>query len=158
MARPARSQLNDREGGRMKTVRQLLESKGGTVYSVRPDTSIIDALKLMDEKGIGAVLVVEGERVVGIMSERDYARKVILKGKSSQDTPVREIMTERVVYARPEQTVPECMALMTNKRIRHLPVLEAERLVGVLSIGDLVKETISEQEFIIRQLENYIRG
>jgi len=142
----------------MKTVRQLMEAKGGIVYSVSPDTRIIDALKLMDEKSIGAVLVVEGPRVVGIMSERDYARKVILKGKSSQDTPVREIMTERVVYARPEQTVPECMALMTSKRIRHLPVLDGERLIGVLSIGDLVKETISEQEFIIRQLENYIHG
>lgn len=142
----------------MTTVRQLLASKGGGVFSVDPDARIIDALRLMAEKGIGAVLVLEGQRVVGIMSERDYARKVILKGKSSQDTPVREIMTERVVYARPEQTVPECMALMTNKRIRHLPVLEGERLVGVLSIGDLVKETISEQEFIIRQLENYIHG
>jgi len=142
----------------MTTVRQLLASKGGSVFSVGPDARIIDALRLMAEKGIGAVLVLEGPRVVGIMSERDYARKVILQGKSSQDTPVREIMTERVVYARPEQTVPECMALMTNKRIRHLPVLEGERLLGVLSIGDLVKETISEQEFIIRQLENYIHG
>ena len=142
----------------MKTVRQLLEAKGSTVHSVSPDERVIDALRLMAERGIGAVLVVEGQRVVGIMSERDYARKVILKGKSSQETPVREIMTERVVYARPEQTVPECMALMTNKRIRHLPVLEGDRLVGVLSIGDLVKETISEQEFIIRQLENYIHG
>ena len=142
----------------MKTVRQLLASKGSHVFSVSPEAPIIEALRIMAEKGIGAVLVVEGPRVVGIMSERDYARKVILKGKSSQDTPVREIMTERVVYARPEQTVPECMALMTSKRIRHLPVLEADRLVGVLSIGDLVKETISEQEFIIRQLENYIHG
>ncbi len=142
----------------MKTVRQLLEDKGALVHSVSPNTPIIDALKLMAEKSIGAVLVVDGPRVVGIMSERDYARKVILKGKSSQDTPVREIMTERVVYARPEQTVPECMALMTSKRIRHLPVLDGERLIGVLSIGDLVKETISEQEFIIRQLENYIHG
>jgi len=142
----------------MTTVRQLLKVKGGSVYSVSPDTRIIDALRLMDEKGIGAVLVLEGPRLVGIMSERDYARKVILKGKSSQDTTVREIMTERVAYARPEQTVPECMALMTSKRIRHLPVLDDERLIGVLSIGDLVKETISEQEFIIRQLENYIHG
>jgi CBS domain-containing protein len=142
----------------MKTVRQLLESKGSNVVSVSPDDRIIDALRLMAEKGIGAVLVVDDSRVVGIMSERDYARKVILKGKSSQDTPVREIMTERVLFARPEQTVPECMALMTDKRIRHLPVLDAGRLVGVLSIGDLVKETIVEQEFIIRQLENYIHS
>ena len=142
----------------MTTVRQLLEAKGGTIYSVSPDARIIDALKLMDEKGIGAVLVLEGPRLVGIMSERDYARKVILKGKSSQDTYVREIMTERVVYARPEQTVPECMALMTSKRIRHLPVLHGERLIGVLSIGDLVKETISEQQFMIKQLESYIHS
>ncbi len=142
----------------MKTVRQLLEDKGALVHSVSPNTPIIDALRLMAEKSIGAVLVVDGPRVMGIMSERDYARKVILKGKSSQDTPVREIMTESVLYARPEQTVPECMALMTSKRIRHLPVLDGERLIGVLSIGDLVKETISEQEFIIRQLENYIHG
>lgn len=142
----------------MKTVRQLLEAKGHGVISVGPEAKVIEALRLMAERGIGAVLVLEGERLVGIMSERDYARKVILKGRSSQDTRVREIMTERVVYARPEQTVDECMALMTNKRIRHLPVMEHERLIGVLSIGDLVKETISEQEFIIRQLENYIRG
>ncbi|MGH8664272.1 MAG: CBS domain-containing protein [Burkholderiales bacterium] len=142
----------------MKTVRQLLDTKGAEVISVAPDSNVLDALKLMAQREIGAVLVVQGARLVGIMSERDYARKVILKGKSSQDTKVREIMTERVMYARPEQTVPELMALMTNKRVRHLPVLEGDRLVGVLSIGDLVKEMISEQEFIIRQLENYIHG
>jgi len=142
----------------MKTVRQLLETKGAEVISVPPDSNVLDALKLMASREIGAVLVVEGARLVGIMSERDYARKVILRGKSSQDTKVREIMTERVMYARPDQTLPELMALMTNKRVRHLPVLENGRLVGVLSIGDLVKETISEQEFIIRQLENYIHG
>jgi CBS domain-containing protein len=142
----------------MKTVRQLLETKGAEVISVSPDSNVLDALKLMASREIGAVLVVEGARLVGIMSERDYARKVILRGKSSQDTKVREIMTERVMYARPDQTLPELMALMTNKRVRHLPVLEGDRLVGVLSIGDLVKETISEQEFIIRQLENYIHG
>jgi CBS domain-containing protein len=142
----------------MKTVRQLLETKGNEVVSVSPDSNVLEALKVMAQREIGAVLVVEGARLIGIMSERDYARKVILKGKSSQETKVRDIMTERVVYARPEQTVPELMALMTNKRVRHLPVLEGERLVGVLSIGDLVKETISEQEFIIRQLENYIHG
>lgn len=142
----------------MKTVRQLLESKGSHVVSVSPDTPVFDALKIMADKGIGAVLVLESDRLVGIMSERDYARKVILRGRSSHDTPVRDIMTERVVYARPEQTVPQCMALMTDKRIRHLPVMEKERLLGVLSIGDLVKETISEQEFLIRQLENYIHG
>lgn len=142
----------------MKTVRQLLATKGSEVVSVSPESNVLDALKLMAQREIGAVLVLEAGRLVGIMSERDYARKVILKGKSSADTKVREIMTERVMYARPEQTVPECMALMTEKRVRHLPVLDGDRLVGVLSIGDLVKETISEQEFIIRQLENYIHG
>jgi len=142
----------------MKTARQLLETKGSRVFSVTPGSNVYDALQLMAQHEIGAVLVVDAGRLVGIMSERDYARKVILKGKSSQETPVREIMTERVVYTRPEHTVAECMALMTSKRVRHLPVMDGERLIGVLSIGDLVKETISEQEFIIRQLENYIHG
>jgi CBS domain-containing protein len=142
----------------MKTVRQLLDGKGSHVVSVSPDTTVFQALEVMADKGIGAVLVVEDGKVVGVMSERDYARKVILLGKSSYDTSVREIMTGRVVYARPDHTVPECMALMTDKRIRHLPVLDQGRLIGVLSIGDLVKETISEQEFIIRQLENYIHS
>ena len=142
----------------MKTVHQLLESKGRTIVSVAPDAKVIDALRVMADREIGAVLVVDHDRLVGIMSERDYARKVILKGKSSQETYVREIMTERVIYVRPQQTVPECMALMTNKRVRHLPVLDGDQLVGVLSLGDLVKETISEQEFIIQQLENYIHG
>jgi CBS domain-containing protein len=142
----------------MKTVRQLLEAKGNAVIAVSSESNVYDALQLMAQHEIGAVLVVDAGRLVGIMSERDYARKVILKGKSSQETPVHEIMTERVVYARPETTVDECMALMTSKRVRHLPVMEAERLLGVVSIGDLVKETISEQEFIIRQLENYIHG
>lgn len=142
----------------MKTVRHLLEDKGSHVVSVSPDTTVFQALQVMADQSIGAVLVVQDGKVVGIMSERDYARKVILLGKSSHDTPVREIMTERVVYARPEHTVPQCMALMTDKRIRHLPVLDQGRLIGVLSIGDLVKETISEQEFIIRQLENYIHS
>jgi len=142
----------------MKTVRQLIEVKGSSVVSVAPDTHVFDALKVMADREIGALLVIDGERLVGIVSERDYARKVILKGKSSQETCVREIMTERVVYAKPEHTVAQCMALMTDKRIRHLPVLDGSRLMGVLSIGDLVKETISEQEFIIRQLESYIHG
>lgn len=142
----------------MKTVRQLLDAKGSHVVAVAPDTPVFEALKVMADKGIGAVLVRRGDRLVGIMSERDYARKVILKGKSSHDTPVCDIMTDRVVYARPDTTVPECMALMTEKRVRHLPVMDGDQLIGVLSIGDLVKETISEQEFIIRQLENYIHG
>lgn len=142
----------------MKTVHQLLEYKGSAVISISPDAKVIDALRIMAEREIGAVLVLDNDKLVGIMSERDYARKVILKGKSSQETCVREIMTERVIYVRPLQTVPECMALMTTKRVRHLPVLDGERLVGVISLGDLVRETISEQQFIIQQLENYIHG
>lgn len=142
----------------MKTVHQLLAVKGSAVVSVAPDSSVYDALKVMADRGIGAVLVVEGGRLAGIMSERDYARKVALRGRSSHETRVREIMTERLVCAQPQHTVPECMALMTSMRVRHLPVLDGDALVGILSIGDLVKETISEQEQIIRQLETYIHG
>ena len=142
----------------MKTVSTLLQSKGGDVWSVSPGTMVYDALALMAEKNVGALLVVEADRLVGIFSERDYARKVILHGKSSRQTPVGEIMTSKVVYVRPEQTIEECMALMTDKRIRHLPVLEGDRLAGVISIGDVVKAIISEQEFMIAQLENYIAG
>jgi CBS domain-containing protein len=142
----------------MKTVNQLLQNKGSQVWSIGPDALVIEALKLMAEKEVGALVVLEGNRVVGILSERDYARKVSLLGKSSRTTPVREIMTEKVVFIRPEQTVEDCMALMTNKRIRHLPVMDGDRLVGVISIGDVVKEVISQQEFIIAQLENYITG
>ncbi len=142
----------------MKTVAQLLRAKGHEVLSVSPETTVFAALELMAEKNVGALIVLEGDRVVGIFSERDYARKVILKGKSSRETPVREIMSPRVLYVRPEQTIEECMALMTNKRVRHLPVLEEDRLVGVISIGDVVKAIISEQEFVIEQLQNYITG
>ena len=123
-----------------------------------PNSTVYDALKLMADKNVGAVLVMDAGRLVGILSERDYARKVILHGKSSKDTPIREIMTQRVVYVRPEQTAEECMALMTDKRVRHLPVLEDDQVVGVISIGDVVKSIISEQEFIIEQLERYISG
>ena len=142
----------------MKTVKQLLQGKTKALCTVSPGTPVFEALKQMAEKDIGALLVVENGRLAGILSERDYARKVILHGKSSHDTPVREIMTERVVYVQPKNTVEECMALMTDKRIRHLPVLENDKLVGVLSIGDLVKETISEQQFMIKQLESYIHS
>lgn len=140
----------------MKTVRDLLRRKGDEVWSVNPDCTVYDTLRLMAEKDIGAVLVLENKRPVGIFSERDYARQVILKGKASKDTPVREVMTTRVVFMRPEQSIEDCMAVMTDKRIRHLPVLEAGRLVGVLSIGDVVKGIIDEKQFIIEQLENYI--
>lgn len=140
----------------MKTVQDMVNNKGSQIYSVGPETTVLDTLKLMAEKEIGAVLVFEGERMVGIFSERDYARQVVLKGKASKDTPVREVMTSRVAYVRPEQTVDDCMALMTDKRIRHLPVLIEGKVAGVLSIGDVVKAVISEKQFIIEQLENYI--
>jgi CBS domain-containing protein len=142
----------------MKTIRQLLQGKPGGVCTIGPDATVFDALKLMAERNIGALLVVRNDRLVGIMSERDYARKVVLLGKSSRDTPVREIMTERAICVRPDNTVEECMALMTDKHVRHLPVIESEKLIGVLSIGDLVKETISEQQFVIQQLESYIHS
>ena len=142
----------------MKTVMQLLRTKGQQVLSVAPDIPVFEALEVMADKNVGALLVVEDERLVGVFSERDYARKVILKGKSSKDTPVREIMSSHVLYVRPEQTIEDCMALMTDKRVRHLPVMEEGRVVGVISIGDVVKAIIAEQEFIIEQLQNYITG
>ena len=142
----------------MEYVNQLLKGKGQNVWSVEPDTPVFQALELMAEKNCGAVLVLKADRLVGILSERDYARKVILKGKSSKNTLVKSIMSTRVVCIRTDQTVNDCMALMTDKRIRHLPVLQDKKLVGVISIGDVVKAVISEQEFIIHQLENYISG
>jgi len=140
----------------MKTVAQLLQAKPAGVVSIRPDVPVLDALKLLADKDVGAVLVMDGPALVGIVSERDYARKVALKGKSSGDTPVSEIMTREVMFVTPAQTNEECMALMTEKRARHLPVIDNGRVVGVLSIGDLVKDAISEQQFIIDQLERYI--
>jgi CBS domain-containing protein len=139
-------------------VRQLLQTKGYDTWSIAPDASVYDALKLMAAKGIGALLVIEGEKLVGIISERDYARKVALRGKTAIDTPTREIMTEAVFTVGPEQTVAECMEMMTNKRVRHLPVLEDDQLIGVISIGDVVKAVISQQEFLIENLERYIEG
>jgi len=141
----------------MKTVAQLLRTKGHEVLSVSPELSVFEALQVMAEKNVGALLVLEGARLVGVFSERDYARKVILKGKASKEIPVREIMSTHVLYVRPQQTVEDCMALMTDKRVRHLPVMEEERLAGVISIGD-VKAIIAEQEFMIEQLQNYITG
>jgi CBS domain-containing protein len=140
----------------MTRVRDILESKGSNAWSIEPTASVYDAMKLMADKGIGALLVMEGAKVVGIISERDYARKVILQGRSSRTTAVQEIMTSRVAYAEPEQNIEECMALMTEMRIRHLPVMEGGQLRGVISIGDLVKSIIAEQKFIIEQLERYI--
>lgn len=142
----------------IKTVRDVLRLKGGQVFSVDAAASVFFALDMMADENVGALLVMEDGRLVGIISERDYARKVILKGLSSLQLAVREIMTEMVCFARPEQTVEECMALVTEKRCRHLPVLEEGELVGLISIGDLVKASIAEKEFIIGQLENYIKG
>jgi len=140
----------------MKTVKQILDVKGYQVWSITPDKFVFDALKLMGEENIGALTVVEGDRLVGIISERDYARKVILQGRTSRDTRVAEIMTAAVIATRLEQNVEECMATMTAKRIRHLPVVENDQVLGMISIGDLVKSIIDEQQFMIEQLENYI--
>jgi CBS domain-containing protein len=142
----------------MITVKQLIQQKGNAVWSISPDANVYEALKLLAEKEVGALLVVDQDRIAGIISERDYARKVILKGKTSMETPVREIMTSRVFTVKPDQTIEDCMAMMTTNRIRHLPVVDGERLVGVISIGDVVKAIISQQEFVIEQLENYITG
>ena len=142
----------------MKLVSELLRAKEREIWSVSPDSSVLEALNLMADKNVGALLVFEEEKLVGIFSERDYARKVILKGKASKDTTVKEIMSSKVLYVKPEQTVEDCMALMTDKRIRHLPVLEEDQVVGVISIGDVVKAIISDQDFMIHQLESYITG
>ena len=142
----------------MKTVSQLLQGKGSSVWSVTPEASVFDALKLMAEKNVGALLVMSEDKLRGILSERDYARKVILLGKSSQEIAVRDIMSDKVVCVGPEQTVDECMALMSGKRIRHLPVLAGGQVIGVLSIGDLVKALIEEQRQTIQQLESYIHS
>jgi CBS domain-containing protein len=142
----------------MDMVWQVLEYKGHTVWSIGPDDTVLQALERMADKDIGALVVLDGGELVGIFSERDYARKVRLQGKSSTETPVRQVMSERVLYVRPEQSVEECMALMTDKHIRHLPVVDGGELVGLISIGDVVKSVISEQVFVIQQLENYITG
>ena len=143
----------------MKTLRQLLAGKAQALAVVAPKDTVFHALKVMADNDVGAVLVLDGERLVGIFSERDYARKIILAGKASKDTRVEEIMTGKVVYATPDNTVDQCMALMTKGHFRHLPVLdENQQIVGVVSIGDLVKETICDQQFIIEQLQNYISG
>ena len=143
----------------MKTVAELLKSKSNrSVFSIAPDASVFDAVKLMAEKNIGALLVIKGEEPVGIFTERDYSRKLVLAGLSSKETPVRDVMTSAVLFVRANQTNEECMALMTENRLRHLPVLDNGKLVGLLSIGDLVKDIISEQQFTIHQLEHYISG
>lgn len=143
----------------MKTLKQLLDQRPRKLITVSPDDSVFSALELLAKHDIGAVLAMRNGKLAGIFSERDYARKIILLGKSSKETLVREIMTEKVLYALPEQTVSQAMALMTDKHIRHLPVMDSMQVViGMVSIGDLVKETISEQAFLIQQLEQYITG
>jgi len=142
----------------MTTVQRLLDEKGHNVWSVHPDDSVFDAIRMMADKDVGALVVIENGRPVGIFTERDYARDVILKGKSSPRTPVRAIMATPIICARPEQTVEECMAVMTETRVRHLPIMHGEQLVGIVSIGDLVKSIVADQKFTIEQLVHYISG
>ena len=142
----------------MVTVAQILKQKGSDVWVISPGAKVLEALKLMAEKGVGALMVVEKDRIVGVMSERDYARKVMLKGKSSVETLVRDIMTSQVYGVHPENKAEECMALMTDKHIRHLPVIDKDKLVGVVSIGDIVKSIIVEQKVMIDHLQDYIMG
>ena len=143
----------------MTTAANILKSKHDpSVYSVPPETTVFEAVKLMAEKSMGALLVMQDERIVGIVTERDYARKIALMARSSKDTAVRDIMTAKVMYVRPDDTSQHCMALMTENRLRHLPVMDGERLLGMLSIGDLVRDIIAEQKYVIEQLEHYISG
>lgn len=142
----------------MTTARQLLDKKGHEVLSIGPDDTVFDAIKKMADNNVGSLVVLEAGNLVGIITERHYARNVFLMGRSSPRTAVREIMSTRVVYARPEQTVEECMAVMTDKAVRHLPVLDKKQLIGIVSIGDLVQSIISDQKFIIEQLEHYVSG
>lgn len=140
----------------MRTVRQLLGSKTPEIFAVSPDASVLDAIKLMAEKGVGAVLAMQGARLCGIVSERDYARKVVLQGRSSSNTPVRDIMTAKVVTVRLDDSVDHCMQVVTEHRIRHLPVAEGDTIIGVISIGDLVKAVIEDQKVELDQLQRYI--
>jgi len=142
----------------VKTVRDILQVKGADVWRIPFEATVLDALRLMAEKQVGALVVVDGTKPVGVISERDYARKVILHGRASPTTLVKEIMTSPVVYTHPDQPIEECMAIMTDKRIRHLPVMDEGKLAGIISIGDLVKTIIAEQKFTIEQLERYIMG
>jgi CBS domain-containing protein len=148
-----------RYGTSMKTAAHLLKSKAHqSVYTITPEASVFDAVQLMADKDIGALLVMDADEIAGIVTERDYARKIVLMSRSSKQTSVREIMTSAVMYVRPDQTSEECMVLMTENRLRHLPVMDAGRLLGIISIGDLVKDIIAEQRFTIEQLEHYISG
>jgi CBS domain-containing protein len=140
----------------MTTVRQLLEKKGFEVLTIGPDDTVLEAIRKMSDKNVGALVVVDGGKPVGIITERHYARNVFLKGRASRDTRVGDVMSAEVLFAEPDQTVEECMAVMTDMRVRHLPVLDGKRMIGIISIGDLVKSIISDQKFVIEQLEHYI--
>lgn len=142
----------------MKTVNEILQKKGNLIWSISPESTVFDALRLMAEKKIGALLVMKDEELVGIMSERDYARKVVLHGKFSKDTLVNEIMSSKVLYVNSKVSTEECMVLMINKRVRHLPVIDDGKLIGLISIGDIVNAVIDEKEFVIDQLVHYIIG
>ncbi len=142
----------------MHTIGQLLQSKGAHVETVGPDTTVFDALAIMADKEIGSLVVMYGDKPIGLFTERDYARNIILKGRTSKQTKVDEIMTSHVIVANPDQSIEECMAIMTEKRVRHLPVMQDERLVGIISIGDLVKAIIEKQQFVIEQLVSYINS
>lgn len=143
----------------MKTLKQLIEGKTKKLASIAPEQSVLRALEIMAENDVGALLVLNGTHLAGVFSERDYARKLALQGKASKDTPVSEVMTGKVFYVTQSTTIEECMAIMTEKHVRHLPVLDAnQEVIGIVSIGDVVKETISQQQFIISQMERYITG
>ena len=143
---------------RMTTVKHVLDQKGYDVHVTHPDASVFDALKMMAENNIGSLVVLEDCKIVGVITERDYAREIVLKDRTAPGTPVREIMSTKLICARPDQSVQECMAVMTAKAVRHLPVLDRGRLVGIVSIGDMVKSVIGDQKFIIEQLEHFIHG
>jgi len=140
------------------TVKHLLEQKGRNLWSIDPDATVLDAVGKMAEKDIGSLVVMDGEKLIGIITERHYSRNVVLKGKASPTTLVRDIMERNVIHVQPEQSVELCMALMTDKRLRHLPVLEGTKVIGIVSIGDLLKFVISKQEFVIEQLEHYVQS
>lgn len=142
----------------MQTINQLLQNKGTHVETVAADCTVFEALSIMADKGIGALVVMQNGKPVGLFSERDYARNIILKGRTSKQTRVAEVMSSHVVVAHPEQSIEECMAIMTEKRVRHLPVMQSDELLGIISIGDLVKAIIEDQQFVIEQLVSYINS
>jgi len=142
----------------MTTARQLLDQKGKTIWSIEPDATVFDAVAKMAEKNVGSLLVMDGDKLIGIITERHYARKVVLQGKTSPTIPVRDIMESEVIAVSPEQSVEQCMAIMTEERVRHLPVVQGDKPIGIVSIGDLVKSIISDQKFIIDQLEHFVHG